>query len=68
LFSIINKSVAKPNKIHRVKKTKTKAKKLLLIFSPKVLMMLKKSQATNKISDDSQRPNKVGTKAIAGTK
>ena len=61
-----SKMAAKPNKNQRAIKTKTKAKKLFLILSPRVLVPNKSTQETNKINDDSQAPISKGIKTIAG--
>ena len=66
LFCVISKMVAKPNKNQRVIKTKTKAKKLFLILSPRVFVPNKSTQEPNKISDDSQAPISKGIMTIAG--
>jgi len=66
LLCLTSKIVAKPNKNQRVIKTKTKAKKLFLILSPRVFVPNKSTQEPNKISDDSQAPISKGIKTIAG--
>ena len=50
LFCLISKMVAKPNKNQRVIKTKTKAKKLFLILSPRVFVPNKAPKNPTKLT------------------
>ena len=66
LFCLTSIMAARPNKNQRVIKTKTKAKKLFLILSPRVFVPNKSTQEPNKINDDSQAPISKGIRTIAG--